>query len=1380
MEKQTLILTALPNGFDATGRARLSVFVAPRLWADDPAVRQLSAWPDLAAWPATVAALKWQAAIDGGAPVPLDVEASDLKPALWQALFPGTAQVRPYRFDDYRGIPIESFGASTIAATIAGVYGRASADPAYGAGANRPSLCVLAADPDLVAIARPSFPEPPVEWVDPGLAAVPFPDATPVTEIVPPEPPAPEPEPFKPGCGCGCLFWPLALLGWLLGFDLKPWATGGAAPTGPLPPSSTPIDTPSFNVEVIQPPFVAPIDPPGKTVLPPPLNPAQQLTHDAFKGLNDFLKPFAGNPPPLPDAAQLADEWDVHQALSALGDYPAMLRRLGLVVDVLLPVGQALPAQGAIEVSVPAAVWAAGTAIVAPRTHFSAGAGLFTALPRPVDPEISAGFLRVDDSARFEVIQNDLPGDATKLQNTATHALYFADAADRPPGLPGEGGLPALRTAGISLVRRDAAAELSSQFLRSCAINAFASAIDASPPPPPVDGDVPPLPSGDLYAEDLVRGYRVDVWDKKTKVWRSLGERLGSYEFLDATPAAVTETAIDEGFVQLAATEPGDPAAPRSIRIGETLFTWNGWSLAAPRPSLSILVTEDNPVTDDTPDPYEHGVPDNAAVTPFKVQTRFHAKAGSLPRLRFGREYRLRARVADLAGNSVTHPGDASFAADGPAPTAPFTALRFEPVVPPTIMFHAAPVEGESLERLVVRSPAIGGMGATTARHVAPPQVSQLTAELHGVLDKTGFDGSPASYALSSREVNNLRDDAVQQRPAINGLPGEIPATPAPSDPWVQSANFVTVGYLPDPQARGAGFTDLPGTPAGDVHTLPFTGTWPDLKPFRIELKAIAAGAIPAAPKFTPSVGKGSGVLTVELPEAQRATVRFSSVLDPADLPTRGVWDWTERQAPANLAAVKASIIAGQHWAHLPWRDLTLIHAVQKPLAAPAVVVTSAKSLGESNVVLAGNITSDAASTGRIQLEAAWTDPVDDVTAPAPGTETVQASICEVVIPDGSATTAVIDSATGAPPLLELHDTKFHQAAITPIAVTRFAEYFPASTNTAAATTLAGPAFSTAILNSARPAPPLVRYAVPHFDWDTLPGAAGITERTRTGGLRVYLDRPWYSSGAGELLAAVYLDGQAFPDNADPVAKLVSCWGADPIGRTAPVPGSAGGVNFPGATIVTGLTLAENAAVVAAAGFAPVFDAERKLWFADLSIDAGDGYWPFVRLALARLQPNSLAGAHLSPVHRNDFIALPPRRHAKVAVVGGSIQIDVDGPVASLTEAIATFEPPVGAGASNGLNEIEAVVERLSPGHSPGDPLSWTPVESTRTLIVQDPTAIGSWSGTVPTATGPGTHRVALYEYEWLRTDDLAPAANDRRHERRFARRLVYADNFLL
>ena len=212
--------------------------------------------------------------------IPLTEPLSELDPALWSALFHDTTQVKPFIFEDLRGIPIESFPIFKIHDTIRGVYGRASSDPAYGEGANRPDLGVLAADTDLIAIARPTSPDPEPPWNPVETAATPFPDAPPVKEKPEPGPDLPPPEPVEKGCGCGCLAWPFELLRRILGLPKKD-AKGGAAPVYDVPPS-TPAATPSFKTDVTPPPPPPP-PPPPKSFLPPPLSAPQLETQAALR-----------------------------------------------------------------------------------------------------------------------------------------------------------------------------------------------------------------------------------------------------------------------------------------------------------------------------------------------------------------------------------------------------------------------------------------------------------------------------------------------------------------------------------------------------------------------------------------------------------------------------------------------------------------------------------------------------------------------------------------------------------------------------------------------------------------------------------------------------------------------------------------------------------------------------------------------------------------------------------------------------------------------------------------------------------------------------------------------------------------------------------------
>ena len=97
-----------------------------------------------------------------------------------------------------------------------------------------------------------------------------------------------------------------------------------------------------------------------------------------------------------------------------------------------------------------------------------------------------------------------------------------------------------------------------------------------------------------------------------------------------------------------------------------------------------------------------------------------------------------------------------------------------------------------------------------------------------------------------------------------------------------------------------------------------------------------------------------------------------------------------------------------------------------------------------------------------------------------------------------------------------------------------------------------------------------------------------------------------------------------------------------------------------------GLTLAETGTVVDIAAHDVRYDPDRDLWFCDVAVNPGNSeqsYMPFVRLALARYQPNSLPGVHLSRVALADFIQLTPDRSVSVAVSSRTTRrVTVSGP----------------------------------------------------------------------------------------------------------------------
>jgi hypothetical protein len=294
----------------------------------------------------------------------------------------------------------------------------------------------------------------------------------------------------------------------------------------------------------------------------------------------------------------------------------------------------------------------------------------------------------------------------------------------------------------------------------------------------------------------------------------------------------------------------------------------------------------------------------------------------------------------------------------------------------------------------------------------------------------------------------------------------------------------------------------------------------------------------------------------------------------------------------------------------------------------------------------------------------------------------------------------------------EFHDTRYRRIEYWLEGTTRFREYMPASilTETVGNETIpteknikvTGPRSVTWIPSSAPPPAPAVLYVVPTFGWVRTADDKGNKYSMRRGrGLRVYLDRPWNVSGYGEMLA-VLLPPESFVGNPDdepkgrPYKNYVTQWGNDPIwlspfvsgmsprrsdfplARTAPdsqgkwLPKDAP-INEkaqpPGAFVVTGLALPGmssfgNTYVVEIAPHDVFFDEERRLWYCDIEINVGSSYYPFVRLALARYQPVSVSGAHLSNAVLADFMALAADRWLNVTRTGNEKvrQITVYGP----------------------------------------------------------------------------------------------------------------------
>jgi hypothetical protein len=336
-------------------------------------------------------------------------------------------------------------------------------------------------------------------------------------------------------------------------------------------------------------------------------------------------------------------------------------------------------------------------------------------------------------------------------------------------------------------------------------------------------------------------------------------------------------------------------------------------------------------------------------------------------------------------------------------------------------------------------------------------------------------------------------------------------------------------------------------------------------------------------------------------------------------------------------------------------------------------------------------------------------------------------------------------------------DTKRHDITYTLVGTTRFREHFPAAI-LVDSQNLVRPRQGEpklpkqlTIPSSARPAPARVQNLLPIFKWtETQAGNVRRRER-RGGGIRVYLERPWYSSGIGELLGVV-LRPTAFAlmgKEAETLRKYTSEWGMDPLWHSAemapvleadfanPVAGK------------TGLRLVElETPDVGVVGFKPDFDKEGRRWFADVEMHPGQAYFPFVRLAVARFQPESIAGVHLSSAVLTDFVQIVPERTATYdlanVVAGGDVDVTLEGP-----------GHDEGDWARNGRTIVVARLEAREHGDtSTTEPLGWTAIDSVLLERTQGPSNMVRWAGSLDLPTPlPKPLRVSILEAQLLRAD---------------------------
>jgi hypothetical protein len=855
----------------------------------------------------------------------------------------------------------------------------------------------------------------------------------------------------------------------------------------------------------------------------------------------------------------------------------------------------------------------------------------------------------------------------------------------------------------------------------------------------------------------------------------------------------------------------------------------------------------------------------------------------------------MRARVVDITGNSKPlNPEDPSLE----SASDPLYYARFEPVIPPTLVPRARISEGESVERMVIRSnfdkttkEYVGALDEKYSyeegneRHIVPPKTSQLMAETHGMFDDYFTpDKYEEGYNIALKEEGTLADTKI-----VDITDGKAKSIPNPADVEIiepsdgteqgqyiiHKENQLLLPYLPDPIARGTAFRNLPGvisegTPELEkiindslglnVLKVPFELKklkWYDAQPFQIRIeerpgKIEGDGCdetfdnVEDPPKWDSS----NRILTVYLPKAEVAKVRYTCYMNDEDLQLMGIWNKWLKNPSNNL---KRYALSGTHWMLTPFRELVVVHAVQQPLCEPTIPDIEAikNNIGDTFATIEGEFHLSVKSTDKLDLLANWIEPVDDLDKDEPKTIDVNAHAFELKIDESFNDDLKIPLRLCGSHRHEFGDTKYRYVKYYLQGTTRFREYFhpvitqlsdevsdedkhylfdwdklPGDDNqqiieflkdnpkiewvekpvikksddktitveengksltlikeentliiksdgkeyiyvlkkendklyiSKDKITRRGPIYEVDVLNSARPEAPKVLYVLPTFKWeeekDTEDGWNTFERKRIGGGLRVYLERPWYSSGDKELLGVVLCSNPADliqDEKRDKLKPYITQWGMDPIWKSNIPKGFLRPNDFVGKEkSQKGLSLEElgeepGDLKLNVVGFKPEYNKDRKLWYCDIQFNPEviTSYYPFVRLALARYQPNSIENAHLSRAVLADFAQLVNDRALNI----------------SFRNDNQTFDISVsGCGTADSNNHyVEVTIEIYDPNKP--EKFGWVPVKThgLAPKLLNSKTLFWKWSARGLKLLKPRSEkrfRLVVREYERFKAD---------------------------
>lgn len=984
---------------------------------------------------------------------------------------------------------------------------------------------------------------------------------------------------------------------------------------------------------------------------------------------------------------------DFHQILSSLNAHPYLLRKLGLLMDIDIPLEQ-LPFEQLLPGSntdrpairlVPTNVNFESTQHINHWTAVDYREGgseryrLFNVAHE--NPDDVAGFLDLRDET---IIAQE------KFEHAALSLSQQAAAEDKS-----DASIPALLQGGMRVAHQGIPGlierAIHEQALLEGALQAREQTLRASANAANNDdtGDGTDDDAETLYAEQLFLGVRVDVRHVDVGAWRSLCQREVTYQGQNWS-SPDTGSVTEEGVIEPTAYTDHN-AEDKGMRASDDLFEWDGWSLVVPRP---VQGDEPSPVLPTSA--LSKGASGLSAI--IRVPT------GSLEPQRFGRRYAFRARSVYLAGIGLSTEEADELTRDNAmgetVATAPTDCLRVESAKPPIVFRGQKRSYGEAGDIIVLRDADQPKFRTGEFKlHILPPEVSLSIAEKHGVFD--GLDPEESWQLVRQHRGKLGQTKAGDELEAI-----EAPAlyTPYIPDPMVKQA----VLNLP----YGAGKVDMPRF---------------DELPQKVRGKELARSCRLVLRAGTNGINwrLHDRDVIVELNKGRIYDFEIAARLSPSELAISAFAhpDWNknmqlaETQDELTIKAAKgeAPIVA-------PLRRIRVIHATQRPLGPPVFgrPLILPRTLHDTSARLADDaLRFDRPSTGRIDVYARWDDPVDDGRTNGFGVEALElhAGGVEINLTDGKPFDPNELAEVSRSPLShDFGDTKYHEVTYTAVARSRFADFYPPElTNDAANITLASEPVSLHVLSTAAPDAPDIAYLIPTFSrvQNHSPDDTGTREyaiEQRGEGLRVYLERGWFSSGKGEQLALIV----ASPTTSGPLTDKVSEWGNNPLRDSAPLPGPLELEHiWGGEKRIAHWPMDDgNVALVI---YDVHFGKEHQMPFVDIEFLSQRAFMPLVRLGFARYQENAIEDCELSEIVHADFVPLTPGRSVTVKKVRRNRwRLDMRG---------YSFQ-----GADHGTPEdrtsvVQAHLEYM-PGNLPEDAAAW---RAHGASIVLSPELVEPW-----------------------------------------------------